>query len=165
MNKFLLFYLFSLLLLTISFQSCTKEEPTPDPVPTSFEISRIILFEYPPLNANGNDWDTGNFTESKPDCYFTLYDKASIPPTLPRITDTRDNVTNIITQTHFDLSSPYKINALDNTWVLRLYDEDFNGEEFMTEIEFVPNNYTPNLPIQIDQGQLRLTIQGIWSFI
>lgn len=168
MNNTALLYAFSLLLVATLFQACAEVED-PKQVPTSFTINSISLEQYPSTNSNGNNWDAGTSFPRYPDCYLTLYNNISVPPTPPRITPIKDNVSS---STSFSLISPYTINDFDANWVLRLYDDDDTaGSEFMGEITFTVNdnlNYngsdTPSPVITFNQGPLRVTLVGYFSY-
>lgn len=167
MKKVTLFYFLVLLFSAVAFQACDQEEPKP--VPKSYTITSIILQDYPPFSPDGDDWDPVTGFNRYPDCFLTLYNSAAVPPTLPRITDTKENVS---VSHSFGLSNYYTIDNLGATWILRLYDEDQLGDEYMGEISFVLNdnmNYinngeTLNSVLYFKQGQMDVIIYGIWNF-
>lgn len=111
MNKITFIYCLGLLLVATLFQSCAPEED-PIQVPVSFTITTISLESYPSTDSNGDNWDIGTGFTRYPDCYFTLYNNISVPPTPPRVTSINDNISS---STSFALSSPYTINQLDDT--------------------------------------------------
>lgn len=168
MSKTSLFYFFSLLILVASFQSCTKAEDTKR-VPKSFTITSVTVNTYPPLDANGDDWDISTGSNRYPDLYLTMYNNISVPPVEPRLTETNDNV---FTTTSFSLSGPYAIDNLENTWVLRLYDDDdISPDEFMGELTFAITDHliyngsdTPSPIITLNRGQIKVTLVGYWLY-
>lgn len=155
-------------MIATAFQSCAEVED-PKQIPVSFTINSISLDWSPSMDSNGNNWDLGNSFPRYPDCYFTLYNNISPPSSPPRITPIIDNVSS---SASFALTSPYTINDLDATWVLRLYDDDdVIGSDFMGEITFTVNdnlNYngstTPSPVIAFNQGPLRITLLGYFLY-
>lgn len=167
MKKVSLLYFLSLLLFAVVFQACDKEEPKP--MPKSYTITSIVLQDYPSFSPDGDDWDPVSGYSRYPDCFFALYNSASPPPTLPRITDTKDNVS---VSNSFSLSPSYIIDNLDATWILELYDEDQLGNEYMGEISFVLKDNMTYINDGKDlydvlffkQGQMDVVVYGYWNF-
>ncbi len=156
------FFAFSaFVFLLLSLQACQKDpiEPVDRPA-KALSITKIELLAYPIAQPDGSGWDFS----TGPDIFLVVSSGSTVSAS--------DQVTSIATNATgaaraFTLSTPKTISTLDNTWSVGAFDaDDFDSDDYMGGISFVPSFYQDDLPetILLTVGQMQFRLHVTWNF-
>lgn len=127
--------------------------------PVQVRVNSIVINSYPMTNSSGGGWD--GLAGNGPDIFVSVNPGQS-SNTTTWVSSTNNNLTG----GSFTINTNITFGSPNTYYTIGLWDEDTLGDEFMSGVYFIPNNYATSRPstITLNTASMQAVLYVTWLF-